>query len=41
MDENITNEQMYVFLKMILEIVESSETKEDAIKKLEDLINQT
>lgn len=41
MDENMTNEQMYVFLKMILEIVESSETKEDAIKKLEDLINQT
>lgn len=37
----MTNEQMYVFLKMILEIVESSETKEDAIKKLEDLINQT
>lgn len=39
MEENITNEQMYMFLKMILEIVKSSETKEDAIKKIEELIN--
>ena len=39
MEENITNEQMYMFLKMILENVKSSETKEDAIKKIEELIN--
>lgn len=39
MEENMTNEQMYVFLKMILEIVKSSESKDDAIKKIEDLID--
>ena len=27
------------FLKMVLEIVKSSESKEDAVKKIEDLIN--
>lgn len=39
MDENMTNEQMYVFLKMILQIVKNAESKEDAVKKIEDLIN--
>ena len=39
MEQNITNEQMYVFLKMVLEIVKSSASKEDAVKKIEDLIN--
>lgn len=39
MEENMTNEQMYIFLKMILEIVKGSESKEDAIRKIEDLVN--
>ena len=40
MNENMTNEQMYVFLKMILEIVKSCETKDEAIKKIEELLNK-
>ena len=28
------------FLKMVLEIVKSSESKEDAVKKIEDLITE-
>lgn len=39
MDENMTNEQMYTFLKMILEIIKASETKEEAVKKIEGLLN--
>jgi hypothetical protein len=36
--KNITNEQFQNFLKMVVQIIKDSETKEDAIKKIEALI---
>jgi hypothetical protein len=37
--EGMTNEQFKIVLKMIIEIIKTSETKEEMIKKIEDLIN--
>ena len=37
--EGMTNEQFKIFLKMIIEILELSETKEDAIDKIKSLLN--
>ncbi len=37
MQEGMTNEQFNTVLKMIIEIIKSSESKEDAIKKIEAL----
>lgn len=37
MQEGMTNEQFNTVLKMIVEIIKSSESKEDAIKKIEAL----
>lgn len=38
MQEGMTNEQFNTALKMIVEIIKSSESKEEAIKKIEALI---
>ena len=38
MENGMTNEQFNTVLKMIIEILNSSESKEDAIKKIEALI---
>lgn len=40
MNKNMTNEQFRTFLKMIVEIIRESDSKEDAIKKIEALIEQ-
>lgn len=37
--EGMTNGQFKIVLKMIIEIIKTSETKEEMIKKIEDLIN--
>ena len=37
MEEGMTNEQFNTVLKMIVEILKTSESKEDAIKKIEAL----
>ena len=37
--EGMTNEQFKIVLKMIIEIMKNSETKEEMIKKIEDLMN--
>jgi|UPI00061D5103 hypothetical protein len=37
--EGMTNEQFKIVLKMIIEIIKNSETKEEMIKKIEDLMN--
>ena len=37
--EGVTNEQFKIVLKMIIEIIKNSETKEEMIKKIEDLMN--
>lgn len=36
--EGMTNEQFNTVLKMIIEIIKTSDSKEDAIKKIESLI---
>lgn len=36
--EGVTNEQFNTVLKMIITIIKSSESKEDAVKKIEALI---
>lgn len=41
MQEGMTNEQFNTVLKMIVEIIKSSESKEDAIKKIEALTKQS
>lgn len=38
MNEGMTNEQFNTVLKMIVEIIKASETKEDAVKKIEALM---
>lgn len=38
MKEGMTNEQFNTVLKMIVEIIKSSDTKEDAVKKIEALV---
>ena len=35
----MTNEQFKIVLKMIIEIIKNSKTKEEMIKKIEDLMN--
>lgn len=35
--DGMTNEQFKTVLKMIIEIIESSETKEEAVKKIKAL----
>jgi len=37
--EGMTNEQFKIVLKMIIEIIKTSKTKEEMIKKIEDLMN--
>lgn len=37
--EGMTNEQFKIVLKMIVEIIKNSKTKEEMIKKIEDLMN--
>ena len=39
MDENMTDYQFETLLKMILEIVKGCETKEEAVNKIQELIN--
>lgn len=36
--ENMTNEQFRTFLKMIVQIIEDSDSKEDAIAKIKALM---
>lgn len=36
--EGMTNEQFQTALKMIIQIIKDSETKEEAVKKIEALI---
>ncbi len=38
MQEGMTNEQFRITLKMIIQIIEDSESKEKAIQKIEALI---
>ena len=38
--EGMTNEQFRVVLKMIIQIIKDSETKEEMIKKIEALLEQ-
>ncbi len=37
MNEGMTNEQFNTVLKMIVEIIKTSESKEEAVKKIEAL----
>ena len=39
MDENMTDYQFETLLKMILEIVKGCETKEEAVNKIQELLN--
>lgn len=36
--EEMTNDQIKLILKMIVQIIKDSNSKEDAIKKIEDLL---
>ena len=38
--EDMTNEQFKTFIKMIIQIIKDSSDKQDAIKKIEALINK-
>ena len=38
MEEGMTNDQFNKVLKMIIQIVKDSESKEEAIKKIEDIL---
>ncbi len=38
--EEMTNSEMIVFLKMILQIVKDSKDKEEIIKKIEELLKK-
>lgn len=40
MTDRITNEQFNKVLKTIIQIIKDSETKEEAIKKIEDILNK-
>lgn len=40
MEEGMTNEQFNKVLKMIIQIIKDSESKEEAIKKIEDILNK-
>ncbi len=38
MNEDMTDKQMTTIIKMIIQIIKDSEDKEDAIKKIEELL---
>lgn len=38
--EGMSNEQFKIAIKMIVQIIKDSETKEDAIKKIEALLDK-
>lgn len=38
--EGMTNEQFRIVLKMVIQIIKDSDSKEEMIKKIEDLLNQ-
>lgn len=38
--EGMSNEQFKIVIKMIIQIIKDSETKEDAIKKIEALLDK-
>lgn len=38
MNEEMTDKQMTTIIKLIIQIIKDSEDKEDAIKKIEDLL---
>jgi hypothetical protein len=40
MSNGMTNQQFEKVLKMIIQIIKDSETKEEAIKKIENLLNK-
>lgn len=40
MNEDMTNNEMVIFLKMILQIVKDSKDKEEIIKKIEELLKK-
>lgn len=40
MTDRMTNEQFNKVLKMIIQIIKDSDTKEEAIKKIEDILNK-
>lgn len=40
MEERMTNNQFNKVLKMIIQIIKDSESKEEAIKKIEDILNK-
>lgn len=38
MQEEMTDKQLTTILKMVIQIIKDSESKEDAVKKIEELI---
>ena len=40
MEEGMTNEQIRTVLEMIIQIIKDSESKDDAVKKIEALLNK-
>ncbi len=40
MEEGMTNEQFRTVLEMIIQIIKDSESKDDAVKKIEALLNK-
>lgn len=38
--EGMTNEQFQIAIKMIIQIIEDSESKEQAIEKIKELLNK-
>ncbi len=40
MEENMTNEQMYTMLRMVVEILEGCKDLEEAKKKIKALLNK-
>lgn len=40
MEKRMTNDQFNKVLKMIIQIIKDSESKEEAIKKIEDILNK-
>lgn len=39
MEDGMTNEQFRTVLEMIIQIIKDSESKDDAVKKIEALLN--
>lgn len=40
MEDGMTNEQFKTVLEMIIQIIKDSESKDDAVKKIEALLNK-